>query len=327
MNALDLTRLWVYLGIEGGHAMKLEDLKKRKNNLKMTVAELAMRAELPVGTVSKIMTGETKNPSYLTVEILDRTLAKEESNARVESFRKAIGEYIDAHPDEEFVYSVFEDYYRKKHHLNNKAIPYATPDDDEYWISGDLALAKDEGSAKPKKEGYVTFEEFCRTSDESRLYELMNGMMIVNEQPSVLHQKIVHNLGYLIEKYIRENNGPCMAFDSGVGVRFFDDEDTYLVPDIVVVCDQDFIKEKYILGPPDWVIEVTSPSTASIDRKDKLAKYMLSGVREYWIVDPDSRRVTVHIFNDDIPGIYSFEDEIPVRIYDGKLKICLNDCL
>ena len=52
--------------------MNVSDLKKRKKALKLTTKELAYMAELPVSTVSKIMTGETKNPSYLTVDILDQ---------------------------------------------------------------------------------------------------------------------------------------------------------------------------------------------------------------------------------------------------------------
>ena len=307
--------------------MKLEDLKRRKNNLKMTVAELALRADLPVGTVSKIMTGETKNPSYLTVEILDKTLAQEEIYARLRAYQKAIGEYIKEHPDEEFIHSEFEKYYRKKHHLNDQAILYAHPDGDEYWISGDLALNTRAESDAPKKKDYVTFEEFCRTTPESRRYELLNGRLIINEEPSILHQDIVQNLGYLINQYITNNHGPCRMYNVGVGVRFYDDNDTYLVPDIVVVCDPDTIKERYVEGPPDWIIEVASPSTANYDRKDKLSKYMISGVREYWIVNPIKKRVTVHIFTDEISAIYSFEDEIPVGIYEGKLKICLNTCI
>ena len=155
----------------------------------------------------------------------------------------------------------------------------------------------------------------------------MNGTIIVNEQPSLLHLDIVQNLGDYINAYIRDNNGPCKMYNTGAGVRFYDDDDTYLVPDIVVVCKKDMLKQKYIQGPPDWVIEVTSPSTANYDRREKMIKYMQSGVREYWIVDPAKQRVTVHIFSDEIPAIYSFDDEIPVGIYDGKLKICINDCL
>ena len=50
--------------------MTIEELRERKKNLKITTRELAVLADLPQGTVSKILTGETKNPSYLLLSLL-----------------------------------------------------------------------------------------------------------------------------------------------------------------------------------------------------------------------------------------------------------------
>lgn len=285
------------------------------------MGQLSMLADLPVGTVSKIMTGETQNPSYLTVDILDKTLAREESRARVEAFRNAMMKYIKEHPDEEFIYEDFEKKYREEHRLNRKAIPFATPDNDPYWISGSLALEAPQ--EKPKEEGYTTYDEY-RKLDKDAHYELLDGQVIVNESASPIHQKIAHKLGFVIERYITANNGPCELYPE-TGVHFLEDEDTYLIPDISVVCDPDKVTDEYIIEP-DWVIEIASHSTRSRDYNEKWRKYTGFGVREYWIVDLEKSKVITWIQNDEI-NMYGFGDDIPVHIYDGKLKIKIEDCL
>lgn len=301
--------------------MELSDLKRRKNNLKLTVGQLSLLARLPVGTVSKIMTGETQNPTFLTVDILDKTLAREESLARINAFRDAMMKYLKEHPDEEFIYEDFEKKYREEHRLNRKAIPYATPDNDPYWISGNLAL--EEPVEKEKEDGYTTYDEFRKLDGESH-YELINGQLIINEAASPIHQRLAHKLGYAIESYITANNGPCELYPE-TGVHFSEDEDTYLIPDLSVVCDPDKVTDEYIIAP-DWVIEVTSPSTRKRDYGEKQSIYMKAGVREYWIIDLEKSKVITWICEDEI-NMYGFGDEIPVRIYDGNLKIRIDDCL
>ena len=113
-----------------------------------------------------------------------------------------------------------------------------------------------------------------------------------------------------------------------VGVNVFIDEDDYslLIPDLVVLCDDSKLNDDGILGAPDLVIEVISKSTRRLDYNDKMHKYMHAGVREYWIVDPEKERVTVYIAGEPMMAyVYSFDDDIPVGIYDGKLKLCINN--
>jgi len=90
-------------------------------------------------------------------------------------------------------------------------------------------------------------------------------------------------------------------------------------PDIVVICDRSIISGTGCIGAPDMVIEILSPSTASKDILIKFNKYLKAGVREYWIVDPQTKAVRVCTLNngkyDSID--YLGADKIEVGVLEG----------
>lgn len=294
--------------------MTVEEIRKRKKRLKLTTQQLAILAELPLGTVSKILTGETKNPSYLTIEKLEATIEKEEMLARVEAYQKAMHQYFLEHPEDEGNQKKFEEIYRKVNRLNDAPIPYAVPKDEEPVMYGSLAL----------RDQRMTINELSKMG-ESRDLQLIDGQLIVSEMAGVSHQRMVKRLGRAISDFVEKKQGTCEVFDVGVNVYLDEDEYTLVIPDLAVVCNPSQITERGVVGAPDWVIEVVSPSTRQNDYHKKLHKYMDAGVREYWIVDMDRRMVSVCINGEPMQvTIYSFEDEIPVHIYGGDL--CLSIC-
>ena len=96
-----------------------------------------------------------------------------------------------------------------------------------------------------------------------------------------------------------------------------DDDINYVEPDISVICDTSKLDEKGCHGAPDWVIEIVSPSSRSMDYFTKLFKYRTAGVREYWVVDPQRKTVTVYQFEQDQMTEYAFGESVPVGIYEG----------
>jgi Uma2 family endonuclease len=79
------------------------------------------------------------------------------------------------------------------------------------------------------------------------------------------------------------------------------------IPDVVVVCDRSKIKMDGIYGAPDLAVEVLSPSTAFNDMSVKKDIYEKFGVREYWIVDPVSKMLSVYVNNNNkftLSGVY-----------------------
>lgn len=96
-----------------------------------------------------------------------------------------------------------------------------------------------------------------------------------------------------------------------------EDDMNYVEPDICVICSQNKLTDKGCSGAPDWIIEIVSPSSRTMDYYTKLFKYRTAGVREYWIVDHARNLVTVYDFQNDSAANYAFSDDIPVSIYPG----------
>ena len=100
------------------------------------------------------------------------------------------------------------------------------------------------------------------------------------------------------------------------------DDRTIVQPDVFVVCHKDRLSKKRVIGAPDLVIEVLSPSTRKKDIEIKYGEYAQAGVREYWMVDPDRMLIYVTVFAaDDIISIYTFDEKVPVWISDGEVSV------
>jgi Uma2 family endonuclease len=116
---------------------------------------------------------------------------------------------------------------------------------------------------------------------------------------------------------------PCKVYHAPFGVRLFPKEDnsddTFVEPDIVVICDRSKIDKRGCNGAPDLVIEILSPSNSRLDKLLKFHKYLEAGVREYWIVDPEEKTVQTHILDNGhyIANIYDEKGKVPVSVLNG----------
>lgn len=85
----------------------------------------------------------------------------------------------------------------------------------------------------------------------------------------------------------------------------------------MIVCDKSKLDGKRCNGAPDFIIEIVSPGNASDDYIRKLYYYRNAGVREYWIVDPRRKIITVNYFEGEMLSVqYSFDSVVKVNIYD-----------
>lgn len=172
-----------------------------------------------------------------------------------------------------------------------------------------------------KQPGEFTIEDYYAIPDERRV-ELIDGVVYDMGAPTVGHQFICSKLGFILDSYIQRNKGKCFVFISPCDVQLNCDNRTMVQPDVFVVCNKDKLNIKNLYGAPDFVIEILSPSTRKKDMTLKLAKYSEAGVREYWIVDPKKKRIMAYnLENEELPVIYTFNDEVPVAIFGGKCKV------
>lgn len=153
---------------------------------------------------------------------------------------------------------------------------------------------------------------------EDRRAELIDGQLYDMAPPSFKHQKIISQLSYQFNDYIKQNNGDCEVIPAPFAVNLDADDRNWVEPDISVICDKNKLTDRGCSGAPDLIVEVVSPSSRRMDYNIKNGLYVSAGVREYWIVDPEKERTTVYHYEaDDAPTIYTFSQEVPVGIFAG----------
>lgn len=173
-----------------------------------------------------------------------------------------------------------------------------------------------------------TIEDINALPEDKRA-ELIDGQIYFQAAPSSEHQFISSELLRVIGNHIKENKGSCKVVHAPFAVYLNGDESEYFEPDITVVCDPKKLdNKKGCIGAPDWIVEITSPSTASRDYILKLNKYQSAGVREYWIVDPNKQTIFVYHLEDKTfeASAYTFQNTIKVNIFE-KLFIDFKDIM
>ena len=145
----------------------------------------------------------------------------------------------------------------------------------------------------------LTYEEFLEMSEASDLhYEYIDGEVFLMASPTYNHQAIVAEIHVCFHNWLKGKK--CRSLTSPFDVTLIKGKGSFNVvqPDILVLCDTDKINGKgRYTGVPTLVVEVLSGSGKGRDMVIKLDLYMQSGVREYWMVDPDKREVMLYSFD------------------------------
>lgn len=127
---------------------------------------------------------------------------------------------------------------------------------------------------------------------ENAPYQLINCKLVYMPSPFDIHQKILSNLHFEIKLHLRENNLGVVRF-APLDVHF--DQNNVYQPDLLFVSiKRSSIIQKWIMGAPDFVVEILSVGTAKVDREEKKAVYGKYNVLEYWLIDPNKQEVAVY---------------------------------
>ncbi len=175
-----------------------------------------------------------------------------------------------------------------------------------------------------KLEERYTYADYLTWSDDER-WELINGITYnMSPAPSRWHQELLTVVFKKCADFLE--NKSCHLFVAPFDVRFAaesatDDEvDTVVQPDIVVICDDNKLDDRGCNGAPNFIVEILSESTAGKDLHEKLQLYERFAVEEYWIVDPWSRTIRVHLYQGDSfapPKIFTEQDQLPATVLQG----------
>lgn len=154
-------------------------------------------------------------------------------------------------------------------------------------------------AAKVDKIEPSTLEEFLAWEEEDVRAEWVNGKVLRMAPVSSRHQNVVSFLLTLLTLYVEERDLGWLTtapFSMHLAIRRQVRE-----PDLLFVARErvDRIRDLYLDGPADAVVEVVSPDSRRRDRVEKVADYEAAGVREYWLIDPRLRQVELRRLGED----------------------------
>ena len=148
------------------------------------------------------------------------------------------------------------------------------------------------------KENTYTIEDIYALPEGERA-ELIDGQIYYMAPPSRKHQRISTRLTSIIDRYIEDHQGQCQVYAAPFAVYLDESTNTYVEPDISVICDPNKLNDKGCNGAPDWIIEIVSPASKRMDYYTKL--------------------FIVYNFEQSTMDEYSFTDSVKAGIYNDLL--------
>ena len=275
----------------GGGIMTIEEMCKLKREYGLSYEQISGETGIPVSTVSKMLTGFTKTPRRDTVASLT---------------------------------AYFSGLRRKEYTAEVPAVGYVTEASAVY--STDNTGSRLGGMTIGQREA---LPDYRRT-------ELIDGILYDMASPSLRHQMICNLVTRQLNHCIESAGRDCVAFDNDIDIVLSEDPATVLVPDILVLCRDDMKQNREIgkdpgkfYGAPALVMEVLSPATKRRDLGAKYAKYLQSGVREYWIIDPVHEKILVYDLDSmnnennqaELYYLYTFDEKVPVLVSGGHCEV------
>lgn len=167
-----------------------------------------------------------------------------------------------------------------------------------------------------------TYEDLLSWPNTGR-YELIEGIPRLMSASPDPHQAALAELTFQFQLYLRDKTyflrfAPYDVFLFASSTDEPKDIDTVVQPDLVIICDRSKRAHKGCIGAPDLVIEIASESTKNYDRTDKLDLYEIAGVKEYWTVDLEKKKVTIYIGDNKVfkyKEIFIGDVKVPVTIF------------
>ncbi len=140
----------------------------------------------------------------------------------------------------------------------------------------------------------LTAEEYFQLPDDGRRYELIDGVLHMVPSPLTIHQDVSMELSFLLVSFVKQHE-LGKVYHAPLDVCL-DCAQVYQ-PDLIFISRENMaiLTPQRIEGAPDLVIEILSPGTAELDRGVKMENYAKYGVKEYWLVDPETQQFEFYV--------------------------------
>lgn len=174
----------------------------------------------------------------------------------------------------------------------------------------------------------ASYEEFLQlTEDSDQRYEYIDGEIYLLTSPRASHQKILGELHVIFYQWFQGKDCRPMLAPFDITLKRNPENINVVQPDLMVICDlEEHLNGKdYYMGIPTLVVEIISESTRSKDMIKKLDLYMSTGIKEYWIINPVNKEVSIYLFVDNnISNNTTYKKkETAVSFHFSKLEVDL----
>lgn len=149
-------------------------------------------------------------------------------------------------------------------------------------------------SSNARADERLTYDDFLLFPDDGKRHELIDGEHYVTPSPDLRHQQLLGRLYLAFADHLRARPALGEVYFAPLDVVFSHWD--VVEPDLLFVAgdQREILTEKNVVGAPALVVEVLSPGTRKRDQQLKRRLFERSGVREYWMVDPDRNAIVIH---------------------------------
>lgn len=166
----------------------------------------------------------------------------------------------------------------------------------------------------------ISYRKFLEWNGEEGWFEWVDGEVIKMSDLSLRHQQLSRFLTAILQFWI-ETKKIGEVIPSPFQIRF-DFRPSGRQPDIMFVSNENLhrLEKQYVDGTADLIVEIVSPESLARDTQDKFLEYEMAGVKEYWIIDPNTR--TANFYGFDESGKYkmlpiSADNKFESRVMEG----------
>ncbi len=166
------------------------------------------------------------------------------------------------------------------------------------------------------KQGQWTYTDYAAIPEDGHRYEVVNGVLYMAPAPSLGHQGIALEIAAYLRNFVQMTGlGRVFIAPADVELSY----KTVVQPDVFVVLNEhlDRMAGSRLIGAPDLVVEIASPSTARHDLREKQDAYARAGVAEYWVVTPGEQVIELLVLENGLYnslGVFRSRAVLPSRI-------------